>query len=98
MSFMSLDKEAVARIATLARIKVSDSDRAEIATELSNLLDWIAQLGEVSTEGVAPMASATQLTMPRREDKVTDGDRVEDILKNAPAAILGFFSVPKVVE
>lgn len=95
---MSLDKNAVARIATLARIKVPDADREEIATELTKLFDWIAALGEVDTNGVAPMASATQFTLPRRTDTITDGDRQEEILENAPAAMLGFFTVPKVVE
>ena len=44
------------------------------------------------------MPSSVLMKAPRREDKVTDGDRQDAILKNAPQAARGFFAVPKVVE
>jgi aspartyl-tRNA(Asn)/glutamyl-tRNA(Gln) amidotransferase subunit C len=95
---MSLDKATVARIATLARIKLPEADRAAVGQELDGILGWVEQLGEVDTAGVAPMASVARITLPLREDRVTDGDRPDDILKNAPAVAHGFFTVPKVVE
>ncbi|HTZ77300.1 MAG TPA: Asp-tRNA(Asn)/Glu-tRNA(Gln) amidotransferase subunit GatC [Stellaceae bacterium] len=95
---MALDKATVARIATLARIKVPESDLEHLAGELSGILTWIEQLNEVSTEGVEPMASVAEMTLPMREDKVTDGGQPEKILANAPQQALGFFLVPKVVE
>ena len=97
---MALDKATVARIATLARIKVPEAEQAHLAGELSQILSWIEQLNEVDTSGVEPMsggaAVATSLAM--REDAVTDGGRRDDILANAPEAANGFFTVPKVVE
>ena len=95
---MALDKATVARIATLARIKVPESDLEHLAGELSGILTWIEQLNEVSTEGVEPMASVAEMTLPMREDMVTDGGQPEKILANAPQQALGFFLVPKVVE
>ena len=95
---MALDKATVARIATLARIKVPESDLEHLAGELSGILTWIEQLNEVSTEGVEPMASVAEMTLPMRDDKVTDGGQPEKILANAPQQALGFFLVPKVVE
>ncbi|HTH96762.1 MAG TPA: Asp-tRNA(Asn)/Glu-tRNA(Gln) amidotransferase subunit GatC [Stellaceae bacterium] len=96
---MSLDKAAVARIATLARIKVPEADREMVGQQLTTILDWIEQLSEVDTTGVEPMTSVAHLTAPLREDVVTDGARGGDILANAPGgASHGFFTVPKVVE
>ena len=95
---MALDKATVARIATLARIKVPEADQDHLAGELSQILTWIEQLNEVDTTGVAPMSSAAHLRLPMREDKVTDGNRRDAVLSNAPAAAHGFFTVPKVVE
>jgi aspartyl-tRNA(Asn)/glutamyl-tRNA(Gln) amidotransferase subunit C len=95
---MSLDKATVARIATLARIKVPEADREALGRELSNIVSWVEQLAEVDTTGVEPMSSVNHMSLPRRPDAVTDGNRVDDILKNAPAAAHGFFTVPKVVE
>jgi aspartyl-tRNA(Asn)/glutamyl-tRNA(Gln) amidotransferase subunit C len=95
---MALDKAAVAHIAMLARIKLPETEQDRIAGELSHIMTWIEQLSEVDTDGVAPMASVVAMTMPLREDVVTDGKRVEDILANAPEQAHGFFVVPKVVE
>jgi len=95
---MALDKTTVARIATLARIKVLDSELAPLAEELSKILVWIEQLNEVDVSGVEPMSSVVRMTLPMREDKVTDGGDRDAILANAPDAARGFFAVPKVVE
>ena len=95
---MALDKATVAHIATLARIKLPEAEHGKIAGELTHILAWIEQLGEVDTSGVEPMTSVAAMTLLMREDVVSDGDRRDDILGNAPAAAHGFFSVPKVVE
>lgn len=95
---MALDKATVARIATLARIKVPESDLEHLAGELSGILTWIEQLNEVPTDGVEPLASVAEVTLPMREDVVTDGGARDKILANAPQQAHGFFLVPKVVE
>ena len=95
---MALDKATVARIATLARIEVPEEEQAHLAGELSQILSWIEQLNEIDTTGDEPMAGGAAMKLPMREDVVTDGDRRDQILANAPEAAHGFFTVPKVVE
>lgn len=95
---MALDKEAVAHIAALARIRLEAAELEPLATELSHILHWVEQLDEVDTSDVAPMSSAAAIRLPMREDEVTDGDCAEAILGNAPRTEKGFFAVPKVVE
>jgi aspartyl-tRNA(Asn)/glutamyl-tRNA(Gln) amidotransferase subunit C len=95
---MALDKATVAHIATLARIRLSEGEIEALADELSHILTWVEQLNEVDTAGVAPMASAASVSLPMRDDAVTDGGCREAILGNAPRAARGFFTVPKVVE
>ena len=95
---MALDKAAVAHIAALARIKLSEAELEPLAGELSQILTWVEQLNEVDTTGVAPMASVAVAGLPMREDLVSDGNRRDDILGNAPRTARGFFVVPKVVE
>jgi aspartyl-tRNA(Asn)/glutamyl-tRNA(Gln) amidotransferase subunit C len=82
----------------LARIRLSEAELDPLADELSHILSWMEQLSEVDTSAVAPMASVAATGLPTREDKVTDGDRREEILANAPRTAHGFFVVPKVVE
>ncbi|MDP3241293.1 MAG: Asp-tRNA(Asn)/Glu-tRNA(Gln) amidotransferase subunit GatC, partial [Reyranella sp.] len=70
---MSLDKETVARIARLARLKVPEEELAPLAGELSGIFAWIEQLNEVDTNYVEPMSSVSDVSLPMRADKVTDG-------------------------
>lgn len=95
---MSVDKSTVSRVARLARIHI-DEDRLEpMAEELTSILSWIEQLNEVNTDDVEPLASVTGHALPLRDDVVSDGDKSEAIVQNAPEATSGFFVVPKVVE
>ena len=95
---MSLDKATVAGIAHLARIRVDDDRLETMVGELNNILGWIEQLGEVDTDGVAPMTSVADMQAPMRQDVVNDGNYRDRVLANAPAAADGFFGVPKVIE
>ena len=95
---MSLDKATVARIAVLARIEVPESQQERLAGELSQIMGWIEQLGEVDTDGVEPLRSVMPLPAHWRADEVTDGGRQDAVLRNAPRSHDGYFVVPKVVE
>ena len=95
---MSVDKSTVARIARLARIHVPEERQQTLSSELNGILAWIEELNEVDTDKVEPLASVTGHSLPRRDDVVTDGDRVDEVLANVPETTGGFFVVPKVVE
>ena len=95
---MSVDKATFAQIARLARINVPETRQEELVGELNRILDWIAELDEVNTASVEPLASVTGHGLPRRRDEVTDGNRVDEVLANVPETAGGFFVVPKVVE
>ncbi len=95
---MAVDEKIVARVASLARLKLAPADAAPLAAELNNILGWIDQLQAVDTGNVQPMDAVIPNRRPWREDVVTDGGIADDVLANAPAAAHGFFAVPKVIE
>ena len=95
---MSVDKDTVKKIARLARLDVPEERQEQIAGELQAILSWIEELSEVDTANIEPLASVTGHSLPLRVDKVTDGNKVDDILANAPEQASGFFVLPKVVE
>jgi len=95
---MSLDRTDVRKIAFLARVRVAEDQLDGLAGELSNILGWVEQLGEVDTDGVAPMTSVGEMVLPRRTDEVTDGGDPDGVLANAPEPEGAYFAVPKVVE
>jgi aspartyl/glutamyl-tRNA(Asn/Gln) amidotransferase C subunit len=71
----SLDRAAVARIANLARIEVPEADQDRLAAELSGILGWIEQLGEVDTATTEPLRAVMPLPQRWRADEVADGGR-----------------------
>lgn len=95
---MSVDQKTVRHIARLARIAVRDDELEAMAKEISGILDWVEQLGEVDVTGVEPMTSAVAISMKMRDDVVTEPNLQSEVTKNAPGAEDGFFVVPKVVE
>ncbi|AJP72325.1 Asp-tRNA(Asn)/Glu-tRNA(Gln) amidotransferase subunit GatC [Sphingomonas hengshuiensis] len=95
---MSVDTATVKKVASLARIAITDADAEKLAPELNNILGWIEQLGEVDTSSVEPMTAVIPNILRLREDVVTEGQQRDAILANAPQGEHGFFTVPKVVE
>ena len=95
---MSVDSQTVRKIASLARIAVTDAQVDAMVPELNNILGWIEQLGGVDTANVAPMTAVIPNHLRLRDDAVTDGNVRDAVLKNAPQAEHGFFAVPKVIE
>jgi aspartyl-tRNA(Asn)/glutamyl-tRNA(Gln) amidotransferase subunit C len=100
---MSVDRETVAKIASLARIRMDEADLDRMVPELNGILGWVEQLGEVDVTGVEPMTAVIPQKLRLREDVVdadplTGGGVREAVLANAPAPEHGFFGVPKVIE
>jgi aspartyl-tRNA(Asn)/glutamyl-tRNA(Gln) amidotransferase subunit C len=100
---MSVDKATVAKIASLARIRMSDAEAEAMVPELNQILAFVEQLGEVDVTGIEPMTAVIPNKQRLRADVVnadplTGGNRRDDVLANAPVAEHGFFGVPKVIE
>ncbi len=95
---MSVDLNTVKRVAKLARIAVTEEQADKMVGELNTIIGFVEQLNEVDVEGIEPMTSVVDMTMRKREDKITDGNKADDVVANAPATEDHYFMVPKVIE
>jgi aspartyl-tRNA(Asn)/glutamyl-tRNA(Gln) amidotransferase subunit C len=95
---MSVDKDTVRRIASLARLQVPEARLTPLAGELNGIFQWVEMLNEVNVEGVPPMTSVIAHKLRWRRDEVTDGGVADALMGNAPEREDNFFVVPKVVE
>ncbi|OHB30085.1 MAG: asparaginyl/glutamyl-tRNA amidotransferase subunit C [Phenylobacterium sp. RIFCSPHIGHO2_01_FULL_69_31] len=95
---MAIDAATVRKVARLARIAEPEEKLEPLAKELSGIMTWIEQLNEVDTNGVEPMTTSVAMSLPMRDDVVTDGGDPAKVLANAPKTARDFFIVPKVVE
>ena len=95
---MSVSNQDVRKVANLARITLPEDRVEQMTVELNGILGWIEQLGEVDVQGVEPMTSVVDASLPMQEDVITDGNIRDKVLANAPKSEDGFFVVPKAVE
>lgn len=95
---MSLNQQDIRKIATLARIKIEDSEIPAIAEQLNGIMNWIDQLNTIDLKNIQEEEVSLQSLMHEREDEITEPSQVEAILMNAPVAHHHMFAVPKVVE
>ena len=95
---MSLTLDDVRRIADLARIDVTSDEVVDVHAKLESIFGLIDELQAIDTAGVEPMSHAQDVTLPLRDDVVTETDRHALYQQLAPATEDGLYLVPRVVE
>ena len=95
---MALSSNDIQRIAHLARIDITPDEAAEVCKKLDRIFDLIGEMRAVDTTGIVPMSHAQDVTLPLREDIVTETDRRELYQSVSPAVQNGLYLVPKVIE
>jgi len=75
---MSLNKEQVKEIAQLAKLSINDSEIEQSTIELNNILSLMAELAEIETDQVEPMAHPLEMSQRHREDEVSEADLSEE--------------------
>ena len=94
----TLDEAQVRHVAKLARLKLTDPDIKRYASQLTGVLGYVAQLKEVNTDNVEPMAHPLPLKNVLRPDTVEPSLPTETVLANAPGKDGPYFVVPKVLD
>lgn len=95
---MTFTKGDVLKIATLARLKLSETEITTMASELGAILGYVEQLNTVNTEGVQPMAHPLEIQNVFREDQLAPSLSQDDALANAPKRAGNFYSVPAILD
>lgn len=95
---MSLTITQVEYIAALARLALTEEEKAQFAEQLSEILDYAAILQQVDTSAIPPTATVLPLRSIMRDDVVAPSLPVEDVLANAPAVEGGCFRVPAILD
>lgn len=93
-----IDDETIEYVGILAKLELSEEEKASAKKEMGLMLNYIDKLNELDTEGIIPMSHVFPINNVFREDVVENGDDRDNILKNAPEKKDGAFKVPKTVE
>ena len=95
---MSLTKDQVRHIATLARLELAENEFDDVVAKLSRIVDFVDQLQAAKTDNVLPMAHPLNMSQRLRADAVTEADERDHIQANAAETKDGYYLVPKVIE
>ena len=95
---MALTKNDVYKVATLARIEISDEQAEATLVQLNKVFALIEEMQTVDTTDIEPMAHAQDISTRLRDDVVTEKDEHEALHSNAPSVERALFLVPKVIE
>ena len=93
-----LTREEVAKVAHLARLKLTEKELDTFTSQLGHVLQYVDVLNEVDTENVEPMAHAIEIHNVFREDTVTESLSREAALQNAPLSDGQYYLVPQILE
>lgn len=94
---MALNADDVEKLARLARLDLTDDERATIGPQLDTILGFIEKLSELDTTDVEPMTTALDVDNRWRDDQPTPGLSRNAALANAPAHDDECFRVPPVL-
>lgn len=95
---MEITREQVEHVAKLARLAVTDEEKALFGRQLSSILTYVETLNRVDTAHVEPTAHVVPMQNVLREDTVKPSLSRDDALANAPDSEDGCFRVPKIIE
>ncbi|MDR7518490.1 MAG: Asp-tRNA(Asn)/Glu-tRNA(Gln) amidotransferase subunit GatC [Armatimonadota bacterium] len=95
---MGIDPATVDHVARLARLALTDDERARFAEQLARILEYCRLLDAQPIEGVPATSHVLPMTNVLRPDAVTPSLDREEVLAQAPAHEQGFFKVPRVFE
>jgi len=95
---MPLTLEEVEHIANLARLKLTEEEKARYREQLSAILDYFAQLQSLDTSQIPPTSSVLPPRSVLRQDEPRPGLTLEELLRNAPQVEGAQFRVPPVLD
>lgn len=95
---MAVDRADIAKLATLARLDITDEAADQVAGSISDVLKLVDQLQAADTDGVAPMAHPMDAVQRLRADEVSEVNQREKFQAIAPATEDGLYLVPKVID
>ena len=94
---MRITKEEVEKVAKLARLEITETEKAAFSEQLSSILSYVEQLKDVATDGIEPTATVLEQTNVFRDDTVRPSLSRDQALANAPDQQDGFFVVPRIL-
>ncbi|MCK9374338.1 MAG: Asp-tRNA(Asn)/Glu-tRNA(Gln) amidotransferase subunit GatC [Sulfuricurvum sp.] len=96
---MQIDETLLQRLEKLSYLQIPEEQRAQMIAQLSEIVSFVDNLSELTTEGIDPTFAMDNASTPLRDDSsYVERSINDDIFAHAPHAKEHFFIVPKIIE
>lgn len=95
---MKITRQEVEYVARLARLDLTEQEKALFTSQLSSILAYVEKLNELDTSGIEPTSHVIDISKVTRPDETRDSLSQDAALANAPDKAAGYFRVPKIIE
>jgi aspartyl-tRNA(Asn)/glutamyl-tRNA(Gln) amidotransferase subunit C len=96
---MPLETKQIQKLANLSRLAFSEDKLPAFVSEFDSILSFVDKIQQLDTTGIPPLTTTANIaSTPERPDAVTAVDNRTALQASAPAAEMGFYVVPKIVE
>jgi len=95
---MKIDEKEIVKVANLARLDLTDDEKAEFSKQLNDIIEYVEKINELDTSGVKPADHIVDMKNVTREDRIKESLDISDIEKIAPAFDRGHIVVPRIIE
>ena len=95
---MKIDKKTILKLASLSKLKFSETELELITKDMSKMIDFINELEEVNTDGISPLIHMNEEFNNLRDDEVNTMLSQKDALENSPVKDSTYFKLPKVLD
>jgi aspartyl-tRNA(Asn)/glutamyl-tRNA(Gln) amidotransferase subunit C len=92
-----MDHSVIQKVASLARLKVTQEETEAFAPQLSSIIQNFEKISAIPTEGVEPLITPTDMDVIYREDVMETFPAIPEALDQAPEKMGQLFKVPPVV-
>ena len=95
---MKIDDKIIEYLADLSRLELNPEEKEARKKDLADILTYMGKLDELDTTDLPEMTHPFDSVNRFREDEITNGDRRDEMLSNAPDKKDSYFKVPRTVE
>lgn len=95
---MFITEEKLKKLSKLSRIEIKDSEFNKYMELIDKDLNDVKDVFNIDTEGLEAMINPYNIELELYKDEISDGNIVDNIMKNNPKNIYNYFAVPKIIE
>ena len=94
----NINESQVVKVCNLAKIATNEAEISNFTSQIDNVLSWVAQLNNLDTSQIEPLANVHDAILTLHSDKINQENTIDDVFSNTHNSLYNYFTVPKVIE